>query len=110
MYHTGPLPLTFKGPKQGFRLKNCQNASKLLGKTLYSVIFIVHLFFSTPLHCSIFCKNKAVFEVLLQHGKPNLELKNADGYTVLWLALQEVSYSSFLNCPFEDLSDFFFFS
>ena len=47
-------------------------------------------FSSTPLHCSIFCKNKAVFKVLLQHGKPDLELKNADGYTVLWLALQEV--------------------
>ena len=45
----------------------------------------------SPLHCSIFCKNKAVFKVLLQHGSADLELKNADGFTVLWLALQEVS-------------------
>ncbi|XP_060560051.1 rabankyrin-5-like, partial [Ruditapes philippinarum] len=44
---------------------------------------------STPLHSAIFCKNKPVFKVLLQEGKPNLELKNADGHTVLWLALQE---------------------
>ena len=32
-----------------------------------------------------------MFKVLLQHGSADLELKNADGYTVLWLALQEVS-------------------
>ncbi|KAL4223226.1 Ankyrin repeat and FYVE domain-containing protein 1 [Mactra antiquata] len=43
----------------------------------------------TPLHSAIFCKNKSVFKVLLLKGKPNLELKNADGHTVLWLALQE---------------------
>ena len=58
-----------------------------IGLTLSAEFFLLC---STPLHCSIFCKNKAVFKVLLQHGKPDLELKNADGYTVLWLALQEV--------------------
>ena len=57
--------------------------------------------YSTPLHSAIFCKNKPVFKVLLQEGKPNLELKNADGHTVLWLALQEVNscYGDFF-CPF----------
>jgi ankyrin repeat protein len=53
----------------------------------YTVFYIIY---STPLHSAIFCKNKPVFKVLLQEGKPNLELKNADGHTVLWLALQEV--------------------
>ena len=27
MYRSGPLPLTFEGPEQGFEDKNCQNAS-----------------------------------------------------------------------------------
>ncbi|XP_052269001.1 rabankyrin-5-like isoform X3 [Dreissena polymorpha] len=44
---------------------------------------------STPLHNAIFCKNRPVFDVLIQKGRPDLELKNADGFTVLWLALQE---------------------
>ncbi|XP_052802681.1 rabankyrin-5-like isoform X2 [Mya arenaria] len=44
---------------------------------------------STPLHNAIFCKNRPVFEVLLHQGKPDLELKNADGHTVLWLSLEE---------------------
>ncbi|KAL3858016.1 hypothetical protein ACJMK2_012632 [Sinanodonta woodiana] len=44
---------------------------------------------NTPIHCAVICKNQAVFSVLLQYGKLNLELKNADGFTPLWLALQE---------------------
>ena len=27
MHHSGPLPLTFEGPEQGFGGKNCQNGS-----------------------------------------------------------------------------------
>ena len=27
MHHSGSLPLTFKGPEQGFEGKNCQNVS-----------------------------------------------------------------------------------
>ncbi|KAL5017224.1 hypothetical protein ScPMuIL_006813 [Solemya velum] len=44
---------------------------------------------STPLHTAIFCKNTAVFTVLLETGLLNLELKNSDGHTALWLALQQ---------------------
>ena len=29
--------------------------------------------------------------MMLEKGKPNLELKNADGHTPLWLSLQDVS-------------------
>ena len=28
MHRSGPLPLTFEGPKQGFGGKNCQNVSR----------------------------------------------------------------------------------
>ena len=28
MHHSGPLPLVFEGPEQGFEGKNCQNASQ----------------------------------------------------------------------------------
>ena len=28
MRRSGPLPLTFEGPEQGFRGKNCQNGSR----------------------------------------------------------------------------------
>ncbi|CAG5125828.1 unnamed protein product [Candidula unifasciata] len=44
---------------------------------------------STPLHNSIISKNEAVFHVLLSSKKINLEVKNSDGYTALWLALQQ---------------------
>ena len=44
MHHTGPLPLTFKGPKPGFGGKNCQNES---GKTL--VILCKTLLFNSCL-------------------------------------------------------------
>jgi len=50
-----------------------------------------HVISSTALHNAIFCKNEPVFQVLLEQASPNLELKNADGHTVLWLSLQEVS-------------------
>ncbi|KAK7469532.1 hypothetical protein BaRGS_00036438, partial [Batillaria attramentaria] len=46
---------------------------------------------STPLHNAIYCKNDPVVRVLLKHGKLNLEIKNSDGHTPLWLALQQVS-------------------
>ena len=48
------------------------------------------LCFSTPLHNAIFCKNDAVVRVLLEH-QLNLEIKNSDGHTALWLALKQVS-------------------
>eukprot|EP00106_Octopus_bimaculoides_P020139 XP_014787581.1 PREDICTED: rabankyrin-5-like [Octopus bimaculoides] len=43
---------------------------------------------STPLHRAVYNRNRAVFDVLLKHGCLNLELKNADSQTALWLALQ----------------------
>ncbi|XP_076453246.1 rabankyrin-5-like [Babylonia areolata] len=43
---------------------------------------------STPLHNAVFCRNDAVVRVLLQH-RLNLEIKNSDGHTALWLALQQ---------------------
>lgn len=46
---------------------------------------------STPLHNAIYCKNDAVVRVLLQRGNLNLEIKNSDGHTPLWLALQQES-------------------
>ena len=48
------------------------------------------LCFSTPLHNAIFCKNDAVVRVLLGHNL-NLEIKNSDGHTALWLALKQVN-------------------
>ncbi len=45
---------------------------------------------STTLHSAIFSKNQPVFSVLLEKGKPDLEIKNSDGHTALWLALQQV--------------------
>ncbi|XP_025091346.1 rabankyrin-5-like isoform X2 [Pomacea canaliculata] len=48
---------------------------------------------STPLHNAIFCKNGPVVKVLLEFGDLNLEMKNADGHTPLWLALQQVNDS-----------------
>ncbi|XP_046578318.1 rabankyrin-5-like [Haliotis rubra] len=44
---------------------------------------------STCLHSAIFCKNVPVFQVLLKHGNLDLEIKNTDGHTALWLALQQ---------------------
>lgn len=58
-----------------------------------------YLCFSTPLHNAIFCKNDAVVRVLLGCHL-NLEIKNSDGHTALWLALKQVSASA-------DASDLF---
>lgn len=55
------------------------------GKTFYCYVL-----YSTPLHNAIFCKNDPVVKILLSHGKLNLEIKNSDGHTPLWLALQQV--------------------
>ena len=47
-----------------------------------------HYTFSTPLHRAITTHNESVFSILLEQPDLNLELQNADGHTVLWLALQ----------------------
>lgn len=47
------------------------------------------LCYSTPLHTAIYSKNTPVFMVLLETGLLSLELKNSDGHTALWLALQQ---------------------
>ena len=38
MHHSGPLPLTFEGPEQGFGGKNCQNGSGGGGGNLASTV------------------------------------------------------------------------
>ncbi|GFN77456.1 ankyrin repeat and fyve domain-containing protein 1 [Plakobranchus ocellatus] len=48
---------------------------------------------STPLHNAIISKNKEVFEALLISGKINLEIKNSEGHTPLWVALQQQAES-----------------
>ncbi|KAK3787016.1 hypothetical protein RRG08_037295 [Elysia crispata] len=48
---------------------------------------------STPLHNSIISNNEDVFKALLESGKVNLEIKNSEGYTPLWLALQQQAES-----------------
>lgn len=53
--------------------------------------------FSTPLHCAVFSKNEPVLKILLDCGKVKFELKNSDGHTPLWLALQQVWYSIHLG-------------
>lgn len=53
--------------------------------------------FSTPLHCAVFSKNEPVLKILLDCGKVKFELKNSDGNTPLWLALQQVWYSIHLG-------------
>ncbi|KAK6190601.1 hypothetical protein SNE40_002431 [Patella caerulea] len=49
---------------------------------------------STPLHTAVVCNNRPVLQVLLETGKPDLEIKNSDGFTVLWLALHEEGNNS----------------
>ncbi|XP_059177093.1 rabankyrin-5-like isoform X2 [Physella acuta] len=49
---------------------------------------------STPLHNAIISRNEAVFHVLLSCGRMNMEIKNSDGLTVLWLALQQQAESA----------------
>ncbi|XP_055996829.1 rabankyrin-5-like isoform X5 [Ostrea edulis] len=44
---------------------------------------------SSPLHCAVSCKNEPVLRILLDCGRVNFELKNSDGHTPIWLALQQ---------------------
>ncbi|XP_062587167.1 rabankyrin-5-like isoform X2 [Saccostrea cucullata] len=44
---------------------------------------------STPLHCAVYNKNEPVLKILLNCGRVRFELKNSDGHTPLWLALQQ---------------------
>ncbi|GFR77207.1 ankyrin repeat and FYVE domain-containing protein 1 [Elysia marginata] len=48
---------------------------------------------STPLHNAIMSRNEDVFKTLLESGKVNLEIKNSEGYTPLWVALQQQAES-----------------
>ena len=41
----------------------------------------------------MFSKNEPVLKILLDCGKVKFELKNSDGHTPLWLALQQVCRS-----------------
>ena len=47
MHQSGPLSLTFKGHKQGFGVKNCQNASRRNPAPCFFVLFS-HVKFSCP--------------------------------------------------------------
>ena len=40
MHHSGPLPLTFEGPEQGFGGKNCQSGSRGGGGGVRNLEFI----------------------------------------------------------------------
>lgn len=51
----------------------------------FLIFFPLH---STCLHCAVSSQNTPVFEILLKHEHLDLELKNAEGQTVLWFALQ----------------------
>nr|XP_023411907.1 rabankyrin-5 [Loxodonta africana] len=57
----------------------------------------------TPLHLSITARNEHVFNQLLQCKQSDLELKDHEGSTALWLAVQYITVSSdqAVN-PFED--------
>nr|XP_020019082.1 rabankyrin-5 isoform X3 [Castor canadensis] len=58
----------------------------------------------TPLHLSITARNEYVFSQLLQCKQLDLELKDHEGSTALWLALQYITVSSDQSVnPFEDL-------
>ncbi|KAM6907612.1 rabankyrin-5 isoform 2-T2 [Xenentodon cancila] len=57
----------------------------------------------TPLHEAVASGNEAVFNQLLQCKQLDLELKDHEGSTALWLALQYVTMSSDASVnPFED--------
>ncbi|XP_076210885.1 rabankyrin-5 isoform X1 [Aptenodytes patagonicus] len=57
----------------------------------------------TPLHVSIVVRNEAVFSQLLQCKQLDLELKDHEGSTALWLAVQYITVSSDQSVnPFED--------
>uniref|UniRef100_A0A8C2QCA9 Ankyrin repeat and FYVE domain containing 1 n=1 Tax=Cricetulus griseus TaxID=10029 RepID=A0A8C2QCA9_CRIGR len=58
----------------------------------------------TPLHLSIMARNEYVFNQLLQCKQLDLELKDHEGSTALWLAVQYITVSSGQSVnPFEDL-------
>uniref|UniRef100_A0A8D1K9P7 Rabankyrin-5 n=2 Tax=Sus scrofa TaxID=9823 RepID=A0A8D1K9P7_PIG len=58
----------------------------------------------TPLHLSIMARNEHVFNQLLQCKQLDLELKDHEGSTALWLAVQYITVSSDQSVnPFEDL-------
>nr|KAF6454662.1 ankyrin repeat and FYVE domain containing 1 [Rousettus aegyptiacus] len=58
----------------------------------------------TPLHLSIVARNEYVFNQLLQCKQLDLELKDHEGSTALWLAVQYITVSSDQSVnPFEDL-------
>uniref|UniRef100_A0A8C5T9V2 Ankyrin repeat and FYVE domain containing 1 n=1 Tax=Malurus cyaneus samueli TaxID=2593467 RepID=A0A8C5T9V2_9PASS len=57
----------------------------------------------TPLHVSIVVRNEPVFSQLLQCKQLDLELKDHEGSTALWLAVQYITVSSDKSVnPFED--------
>ncbi|XP_029546207.1 rabankyrin-5 [Salmo trutta] len=57
----------------------------------------------TPLHEAVVSGNEPVFNQLLQCKQLDLELKDHEGSTALWLALQYITVSSDANVnPFED--------
>eukprot|EP00069_Balaena_mysticetus_P000221 bmy_00214T0 len=58
----------------------------------------------SPLHLSIMARNEYVFNQLLQCKQLDLELKDHEGSTALWLAVQYITMSSDQSVnPFEDL-------
>ncbi|XP_069470823.1 rabankyrin-5 isoform X2 [Ambystoma mexicanum] len=58
----------------------------------------------TPLHASIISKNEQVFHQLLECKQLDLELKDHDGSTPLWLAVQYITVSSDQSVnPFDDV-------
>ncbi|ETE61199.1 Ankyrin repeat and FYVE domain-containing protein 1, partial [Ophiophagus hannah] len=58
----------------------------------------------TPLHSSIVVRNDQVFSQLLQCKQLDLELKDHEGSTALWLAVQYITMSSDPSVnPFEDV-------
>ncbi|XP_078535807.1 rabankyrin-5 isoform X1 [Lissotriton helveticus] len=58
----------------------------------------------TPLHAAISSKNEQVFHQLLQCKQLDLELKDHEGSTALWLAVQYITVSSDQSVnPFDDV-------
>ncbi|XP_035691517.1 rabankyrin-5-like [Branchiostoma floridae] len=59
---------------------------------------------STPLHRAVESRNERAFSSLLQQSNLDLELKNNEGQTVLWLALESAKQASSPDNPFSDNS------
>ncbi|XP_014670719.1 PREDICTED: rabankyrin-5-like [Priapulus caudatus] len=51
----------------------------------------------TALHCAVVTGNERVFSLLLENQSLNLELRNLDGFTPLWVALQQ-------HCDYQEKS------